>query len=108
MARFQREKNRKFGALLLSAVLFLGVFALFSGGVSVFSRQTRARQRQALEDALYRSILTCYALEGHYPQSLDYIRENYHLTYNEELFFVDYRVLGENILPDVTILERGG
>ena len=104
MARFQREKNRKFGALLLSAVLFLGVFALFSGGVSVFSRQTRTRQMQALEDAL----LTCYALEGHYPQSLDYIRENYHLTYNEELFFVDYRVLGENILPDVTILERGG
>ena len=52
MARFQREKNRKFGALLLSAVLFLGVFALFSGGVSVFSRQTRTRQRQALEDAL--------------------------------------------------------
>ena len=108
MARFQKGKKRKFSAIVLSVVLFVGVFALFSGGVSVFSRQTSARQKEALEDALYRSILTCYALEGHYPQSLDYIRENYHLTYNEELFFVDYRVLGENILPDVTILERGG
>ena len=108
MARFQKEKKRKFSAIVLSAVLFLGVLALFSGGVSRFSRQTRTRQKEALEDALYRSILTCYALEGHYPQSLDYIREHYHLTYNEDLFFVDYRVLGENILPDVTILERGG
>ncbi len=108
MARFQKEKKKKFSAIVLSAVLFLGVLALFSGGVSAFSRQTRTRQKEALEDALYRSILTCYALEGHYPQSLDYIREHYHLTYNEDLFFVDYRVLGENILPDVTILERGG
>jgi hypothetical protein len=45
-------------------------------------------------------------VEGKYPESLDYLKEHYGLTYNEDLFFVDYRVSGSNILPDVTIIER--
>ena len=29
------------------------------------------------------------------------------LTYDEDLFFVDYQTVGANIYPDVTIIEKG-
>lgn len=54
-----------------------------------------------------RSITYCYTIEGAYPESLDYLKEHYGLVYDEDLFFVDYRVSGSNILPDITVIERG-
>ena len=38
---------------------------------------------------------------------LEYLKEHYGLIYNEDLFFVDYRLQGANIFPDVTIIPRG-
>ena len=37
---------------------------------------------------------------------LEYLKENYGLTYNEDLFYVDYRTTGANLMPDVTIIEK--
>ena len=70
--------------------------------------ELRELARETLENALNRSITYCYAVEGAYPQSLDYLKTNYGITYNEDLFFVDYRISGANIFPDVTIIERSG
>ena len=65
-----------------------------------------AKEKELLQTALDRSILQCYALEGSYPSSLSYLEEHYGLTYNKELFFVDYQYIGDNLRPDITIIER--
>ena len=39
--------------------------------------------------------------------SLSYMEEHYGLTYNEELFFVDYQPIGSNIFPNATIIRKG-
>lgn len=109
MSRFTYKKTpRTTPRFLLSICVFLIIFFLFVGGISSLSSGTRQRQKESLENAITRGITYCYAVEGSYPESLDYLRENYGLTYDEDLFFVDYRVLGSNILPDVTIIERKG
>ena len=46
-------------------------------------------------------------MEGSYPESLDYLKEHYGLTYDDHYFFVDYHAAGANLFPDVTIIERG-
>ena len=46
-------------------------------------------------------------MEGSYPESLEYLKEHYGITYDEDRFFVDYKIVGTNILPDVTIIEKG-
>ena len=63
---------------------------------------------QTLKNAISRNITQCYAVEGSYPQSLDYLKKNYGLHYDENRYFVDYQPLGSNILPEVTIIRRGG
>ena len=59
-----------------------------------------------LETALQRSVIQCYAVEGTYPPSLDYIKTHYGLTYDKDLFFVDYQPVGSNMRPEVTIILK--
>lgn len=101
------RKNRQ---ELLHLIGFIAVpivtLFLFLGAISSLSAGNVERQKESLERALERDITSCYAVEGQYPDSLAYIKENYGLYYNEELFFVDYRVYGSNLRPEVTIIVR--
>lgn len=91
----------KFTYLIAPAILIIFILSL-----SLIGDSTIARQRESLETALNRNIIHCYAVEGFYPPSLSYIEDHYGLTYNHDLFFVDYQPIGSNMRPDVTILVR--
>lgn len=91
--------------LLLCAAVLAAVLLLFSGWMQRFAREDRERQKEALEKALHRNVLLCYTLEGRYPETLDYLLENYPLSYDQEVFVIDYRLQGGNILPEIVILE---
>ena len=107
MKRFVYRKQKDSRTrMLLSVCVFLVILLVFFQGIASVSAGTRKRQRESLENALIRSVTHCYAVEGVYPESLDYLKENYGLTYDEDLFFVDYRTIGSNILPDITIIEK--
>jgi hypothetical protein len=110
MARFQLQKQKSSGQFrkyLGSVGLFAGVLILFFVGTTSVTTDTRRRQKERLEDALNRDITSCYALEGSYPPSLAYLKDHYGLTYDEDYFFVDYHIRGSNLLPDITIIEKG-
>ena len=108
MNRFvYRKQKHPMPKLALSVGVFALTALLFFQGISSISEGTRERQKESLENAVMRSITHCYAVEGTYPSSLEYLKENYGLTYDETVFFVDYQTIGSNILPDVTIIERG-
>ena len=86
--------------LVLCAIVFFFLF-----GLNSVSETTVARQEESLENAINRDIIQCYALEGTFPPNLDYLVEHYGLTYDHDLFFVDYQTIGSNIMPDVTIVR---
>ncbi len=92
----------------LSVAFFAALFILFICGVNNVSESTLTRQQESLETAIQRDIVHCYAIEGSYPPSLDYLKEHYGLTYNEESFFVDYQPIGSNMLPSVTVIRLNG
>ena len=108
MARFQyRKKKHTYRRFVLSACVFAGIIAAFYQGTQSLSSGAEKRQRESLENALTRGVTYCYTVEGAYPESLDYLKENYGLVYDEDLFIVDYKVEGSNIMPDITIIEKG-
>lgn len=109
MSRFEyRRQSHHAPRFLLSVCVFLLILVVFVQGISSLSTSTKKRQKESLENAIMRDVTYCYTVEGTYPESLEYLKENYGLTYDEDLFFVDYRIAGSNILPDVTIIERAG
>ena len=65
-----------------------------------------SEQKETLETALHRAAVYCYSIEGTYPESLEYLETVYGITYDKSRFFVDYQVLGSNLMPDITVIER--
>lgn len=92
----------------LSFLLFAALFCLFIYGVNSVSASAEDRQQESLETAIQRDIVHCYAIEGTYPPSLDYMKEHYGLTYDTNDFFVDYQPIGSNVLPNVTVIRLDG
>lgn len=82
------------------------VLLCFHLAVSRLDRGRQAEGRQQLEDALRRTAVSCYALEGFYPPHVDYMKEHYGLQYEEEVYIVHYEVFASNLMPDITVLEK--
>lgn len=99
-------KKFKFSALAASLVCFLLALVLILGSVRTLRENGIRQQRQALEEALNKSLLLCYSLEGRYPDTIEELLEKYPLAYDRSRFVIDYRLHGGNILPDITILEK--
>ena len=110
MNRFE-QKNRSLWQKLIYLIpilAFIALFVLFLQGIGSVSESTLNKQQESLETALERSISQCYAVEGSYPPSLEYLEQHYGLLYDEDSFFIDYEYYGSNLLPEVTVLRRTG
>lgn len=109
MQRFTTRENEheirplRFRLLYILAPVLLIAFYYLSGSIS---SSTLERQQESLQKALDRDIVHCYAVEGYYPPSLDYLIDHYGLTYDKNSFYVDYRPIGSNIRPSVTIIRK--
>lgn len=101
--RIERKKNRlTAGTVVMSAAVLVCAWT----GITSVSASTERQQKNSLEEALQRDIVLCYALEGRYPQSLDYLKEHYGLAYDEKKYVISYEVLGSNLMPDVKVMEK--
>ena len=86
--------------------IFALIFAAFCLGLNSVSSRTEEEELRTLEIAVTRGVTHCYAVEGSYPESLEYLKTNYGLLYDEEKFLVVYQPMGANMMPDVTIIRR--
>ena len=102
--------RRKLGfvrGILISLVVF---FALVYGGVSLFrgvGTASSEAQTELVRTAVRRAAVTCYAVEGAYPSTLEYLQRHYGLVYDEENYFVFYDAFASNILPEIRVTEKG-
>ena len=100
----QIKKHGNAQSILISAGIFIVIFILFLTAVARTSRGTIAEQKKMLESAIDKGIVQCYVTEGRYPESFEYLKDNYGITYEEDLFRVDYMAFGSNMKPNVTII----
>ncbi len=88
--------------IFIDAVLIL--FVLLSTRISKIHNTEESR---IVQDAVREAIMTCYAVEGAYPESVEYLQENYRLAYDEERYLVNIESFAANRSPDVYVVERG-
>ena len=94
--------NRKEIAIILLMILLLGgVWYLVT---RVDTAQSGA-QNQFVYDAVCNAALTCYAVEGAYPDDLEYLRENYGLAYDQSRYMVSYDAFAANQVPTIFVTE---
>lgn len=92
-------KKRGIFVLLLVAVCFFAA-------VSRLETQHQTLGKQQLEQALRRTAVSCYASEGFYPPSVEYMQTHYGLRFEEENYVIRYERFASNLMPDITVLER--
>ena len=96
--------NRRDWIKLLSIVLVLAAAVLLVNRID--TAQDKA-ETDIVRDAVKNAALTCYAVEGAYPDSVAYLREHYHLAYDEDRYMITYDAFASNMIPDIYVTERG-
>ena len=91
---------------LLFPVLAVVVLLFFLTALGNLKTGNSEEGKKQLEQALQHCAVTCYATEGIYPPDVDYMKEHYGIQIDESRYLVRYEVFAENLMPDITVLER--
>lgn len=103
-----KKKNYRYITSAAAIVIFCAVVVWFLVAVNSAGSATRTGQLDAVKQSVENGITLCYAIEGAYPESLDYLTENYGLNYDKKLYVVHYNCFADNVRPSVTIIEKAG
>ena len=88
---------------LLAGILLLSLFAVSSIHLRESSRNM---EQSTLTNTVQKDITSYYAVNGCYPDSLEELREQYPIAFDEDTFRIDYQVRGANLRPDVTVIRK--
>lgn len=95
------KEKRIFILFSVLLILAVGIWFFVSAG-NVDTGQQEAGRRQ-LENALRRGAAACYAAEGIYPPTIEYLTEHYGIQIDESRYHVFYEVFAENLMPQITV-----
>ena len=90
----------------LAALLAALCLIFFVTSLASVDRQQGEEGRQQLETALRRAAVACYAAEGVYPPTVEYLQQHYGVQIEEERYIVFYEIFANNLMPDITVLEK--
>jgi len=107
--RKQNNIYRKSGLDFLRAALLPVLFtAVIIVMVFVGLRQAQASSNdeglRILEDSIRRAVVMNYAIEGRYPESVEYIESQFGIYIDKTRYVVHYRIFASNILPEITVI----
>lgn len=89
------------GIAVFAAMIVWLVTAL-SNASQASDEERLAQIRQSVENG----VTLCYAVEGAYPESLDYLTESYGVVIDEGKYIVHYECFASNVRPTITVIRR--
>lgn len=84
--------------IIISAVLIAGIFYISDMGSEQGIKLTR--------EAAIRTAVECYAIEGIYPPNVQYMEDNYNLSYDKTKYYIHYDAFASNIMPTIEVYEK--
>ena len=95
---------KRFLKNLLMPLAALAVVIFFAAALEGLDRGQAEKGLDQLETALRRVCVSCYATEGVYPPTLEYLQEHYGVQIDRRRYKVYYEVFAENLMPNITVL----
>lgn len=105
MAKKFKIKKGGSASIIVPVSVFLLTAAFFVYCVNIMEKDNGSEASEILKEAVTKAAVHCYAVEGAYPENLEYIEKNYQLNYNKDKFTVHYTSIGSNIMPDIFIVR---
>ena len=94
-------------SILLPIAVFVAVMAFVVLAAADASRGADAQQYSQTLSAIGRAITACYAIEGRYPPTIDYLKEHYGVAVDDSRYIVSYDIFASNVRPTVELIIRG-
>lgn len=99
-------QDNKLRTGLIIALIAVIIAVLAFAWVRKAEQDSLEEQTEAIRDTIRQRALQCYVIEGAYPESLDYLVENYGLAVNTEDYKIVYMPYAENLPPEVKVILR--
>ena len=98
-------RNKRVTAYL-AVVIAMALALWFFTALDSLRTNSAEEGRKQLETALRRASVACYAAEGIYPPDIAYLTEHYGIQVDSRRYIVHYEVFAENLMPQITVLQR--
>lgn len=89
-------------AVVLSAV----AVAIVAVSITDSNNNRKSENLNIVESGVRRAATECYAVEGFYPDSLQYLIDNYNLHIDENECIVHYSPVSSNIMPEIRVIAK--
>ena len=105
MIHVERKKiKRPLWGYLTPVLILVACLYLLLVGTGQIATRTKSEQLDVLTQAIERASVQCYAIEGRYPPSVEYLEEHYGLFIDHDKYNVFYSGWASNIMPDITVI----
>lgn len=85
-------------------IMFAAIAAIAAAGINDAAESSSEKELQMAQESIKRAAVSCYAIEGRYPESYEYIKENYGITVDDSKYIVHYEIFASNIMPEITVI----
>jgi len=93
--------------LILGTLVFAAIAVWVVLGLRQAAESSDREGLRLAEQSIRRAAVSCYAVEGAYPATYDQLKEWSGVQVDEERYAVFYEIFASNIMPDITVVERG-
>lgn len=104
--RQKRKISRFLLPTFLVAIILAALLLWFFPSVKNLSEGQHEEGRAQLEMAIRRATVACYATEGIYPPTLDYLKQHYGIQIDKNRYSVFYEIFADNLMPEITVLVK--
>ena len=89
----------------LFVLIFAFVLYFVLTGLNEAYTASDAEGLRIAEESIRRAVINCYASEGMYPQTYEYLKEHYGIAVDESKYVVHYQIFASNIMPDIAVFR---
>lgn len=91
---------------IFALLLFIGYLWVVIASTSNLSETALAEGAEATLNSIQRASILCYATEGYYPPTLDYIEKHYGVQIDYTHYAVRYEIFASNVIPTIRVMPR--
>lgn len=97
-----KKRKIRIGAVIIMVLMI----AAYWGAAVIGGGKVTEEARKQLENAVRRAAVTCYAVEGRYPEDLNALIRDYSLRYDKDSYIIWYDCFADNVIPDIEVRIR--
>lgn len=101
-----KSKKTKIKPLVITIALFLAVIIFFYISLVNMDKKVSDNEITTLAKAMDNAVVSHYAINGCYPESLEAIEKEYGIIIDKDRFIVSYDIIAPNVMPGISIYVK--